>query len=359
VFGTDKEVAEMANEVVDRVPRVNRLSRPGWRVASWTCAIALLLGTVWSAPSSMAQGGGKFTGTIRAAAPTWTGYGILYIADRKGFWKQQGLKVDFTIVEDVVQRFNAVTGGQLEVTTVSADSLAQAVAQGVPIVDVLPTDTSAGADGILAKKEIESVKALKGKTVAVQQGTASEWFLVAVLAKNGMSLGDVTIRNMTAGDAGAAFVAGHLDAAVTWEPWLSRAKQTTFGHVLASSADYPDVIIDTVAFSRTFAQKYPDTVKDFLRGYFAALRWFDENKEEAYKVIAEATKSKPDGVKGDLATIKIYSLADAKKLMGTSAKPGPIYGLVKQAADFWKTRGQLKGEVNLSTAIDPSFVNAL
>jgi NitT/TauT family transport system substrate-binding protein len=349
----------MVHDLIHPVRNITRRSRPGRRVGLWACAIALLLGAAWNAPSATAQGGAKFAGTIRAAAPTWTGYGILYIADRKGFWKEQGLKVDFTIVEDVVQRFNAVTGGQLEVTTVSADSLAQAVAQGVPIVDVLPTDTSAGADGILAKKEIGSVKALKGKTVAVQQGTASEWFLVAVLAKNGMSLGDVTIRNMTAGDAGAAFVAGHLDAAVTWEPWLSRAKQTPFGHVLASSADYPDVIIDTVAISRTFAQKYPDTVKDLLRGYFAALRWFNENKEEGYRVIAEATKSKPDGVKSDLATIKIYSLDEAKALMGTSAKPGPIYGIIKQAADFWKSRGQLKGEVNPATAIDPSFVNGL
>jgi NitT/TauT family transport system substrate-binding protein len=349
----------MVNTVVASLRRVEQSLRRRRRLILWACAAGLLAGGVWGTSAAMAQGAAKFTGTIRVAAPTWTGYGILYIADRKGFWKQQGLTVDFTIVEDVFQRFNAVTGGQLDATTVSADALAQAVAQGVPVVDVLPTDTSAGADGILAKKEIGSVKGLKGKTVAVPQGTASEWFLVAVLAKNGMSLSDVNVRNMTAGDAGAAFVAGHLDAAVTWEPWLSRAKQTAFGHVLASSAAYPDVIVDTLAFSRSFVQKYPDTVKDFLRGYYAALQWFNENKDEGYRVMAEATKSKPEGIKGDLATIKLYSLADAKKLMGTSAQPGPIYGLVKQAAEFWKSRGQLKGDVDPAKAVDPSFVNGL
>ena len=310
-----------------------------------------------SAPAS--AGDAKYTGTIHMAAPTWTGYGMLYLAAQKGFWQQQGLNVDFTIVEDASQRFNALAGKQLDATTVSADSLAQAVAANVPLLDIAPTDTSAGADGIVAKNTIKTVQDLKGKTVAVEKGTASEWFLVAVLQKNGMQLSDITEQNMTAGDAGAAFVAGQLDAAVTWEPWLSKAKATSFGNVLASSADYPNVIMDTMAVRRDFAQQYPGTVTDLLKGYYAALDWYNANQAEGNQVIADFTKSTPDGIASDMSTIHVYSLPEAKTLMGTSATNGQIAQIVQQAAQFWETQGQLQGNVDLSNTIDPSFVNNL
>ena len=42
---------------------------------------------------------------------------------------------------------------------------------------------------------------------------------------------------------------------MTWEPWLSKAKETDFGHVILDSKDVPGVILDTL------------TVQDLLREY--------------------------------------------------------------------------------------------
>jgi len=50
-----------------------------------------------------------------------------------------------------------------------------------------------------------------------------------------MSPSDVKIVPMTTDAAGAAFVAGQIDVAVTWEPYLSTAKQRKGAHVLVSS----------------------------------------------------------------------------------------------------------------------------
>ena len=44
---------------------------------------------------------------------------------------------------------------------------------------------------------------------------------------------------MTAADAGAAFVAERVDAAVTWEPWLTRGRQAPHGHLLIDSSKHP------------------------------------------------------------------------------------------------------------------------
>jgi NitT/TauT family transport system substrate-binding protein len=306
-------------------------------------------------------GGGNATynGTIHIASSTWTGYAGLYSADKQGFWKKHGLNVDFTDVEDPVQRLNAFNAGQLQGMASTVDAFARAASQGVPAVQVFPIDSSKGGDGILAKNDIGSVKALKGKAVAVNQGSVSEWFLAQVLQRNGLSLSDVKEQNMTSGDAGAAFVAGRVDVAVTWEPWLSRAAKTGFGRVLVSSKQYPDLIVDSFAFRRDFIDKYPGTVRAFTKAYYEAMDWFQKNQSEGEQVVGAAVKEQPADVAADLTTIQLFDAGLSKQTMGTKDHHGRMYGLVKDAAAFWHKQGATQREIDPDKALDPSFVSGL
>ena len=121
---------------------------------------------------------------------------------------------------------------------------------------------------------------------------------------------------MKSGEAGAAFVAGRVDVAVTWEPWLSKAKARTDGRVLVSSREYPDLIMDSFAFRKDFVQKYPDTVKDFMKAYYDAYDWMQQNKTEALKVVGDAVQEKPDDVTADLSTMTLFFVR-----VGSSLKP--------------------------------------
>lgn len=318
---------------------------------------ALILAACGSTQSTTGGGPAKFSGTINIASSTWTGYAPLYIASAKNIWSKHGLNVNFTDVEDPVQRLNALNAGQLQGMASTVDAFARAQSQGVPAVEIFPIDASVGGDGILAKNSIQSVQDLKGKTVAVNQGSVSEWFLGQVLKRNGMSLSDVNEQNMTSGQAGATFVAGKVDVAVTWEPWLSRAAKTSFGHVLVSSAKYPDLIMDSFAFRKDFIQKYPGTVSDFVKAYYEAYDYLQSNPSDAQATVGTAVKESASDVQGDLSTMKIFGLSDAKQVMGTSSSHGKIYDNCKAAADFWKQQGKISTTVNCSNAIDPSFVN--
>lgn len=300
-----------------------------------------------------------FTGTMKIASSTWDGYAGLYIAAAKGFWKNHGLNVDFTDVEDPVQRLNALNGGQLDGMASTVDAFTRAAAQNVPLAIVLPIDASVGGDGILAVKSITSVADLKGKTVAVNIGSVSEWFLAQVLQKNGLSEKDVTLQNMTSGDAGAAFVAGKVDVAVTWEPWLSKAAQRPDGQVLVSSKQYPDLIVDAFAFRRDFMQQHPDAVKNFMAGYYDGVAYLEQNAADAEAIVAQGIKSDAKSVANDLTTIKVYSLADSKTFMGTSSTSGRVAELAKAASDFWKASGVTTTDAEVSKMIDPSFLSGM
>jgi NitT/TauT family transport system substrate-binding protein len=314
---------------------------------------------VLAACGSQSTGSGasaKFTGTINIASSTWTGYAPLYIATAKNIWSKHGLKVNFTDVEDPVQRLNALNADQLQGMASTVDAFARAQSQGVPAVEILPIDASVGGDGILAKNSIQTIQDIKGKTVAVNQGSVSEWFLAQVLKKNGMSLSDITEENMTSGNAGATFVAGRVDVAVTWEPWLSRAAKTSFGKVLVSSKEYPDLIMDSFAFRKDFIQKYPGTVSDFVKAYYDAYNYLQNNKSDAESVVGTAVKESASDVDADLGTMTIFGQSDAKTIMGTSSNHGKMYTNCQAAADFWKQQGKISTEVNCGNAIDPSFI---
>jgi NitT/TauT family transport system substrate-binding protein len=164
---------------------------------------------------------------------------------------------------------------------------------------------------------------------------------------------------MKAGEAGAAFVAGQVDVAVTWEPWLSKATKRADGKVLVSSKEYPDLIVDSFAFRKDFIDKYPATVKEFMRAYYDAFNWFQQNQAEGLNVVGKATDEKPEDVKADLDTLVLYDLAKGKQVMGTKTSPGKIYDNAKAAGDFWKSLGKIDKPVNPSDAINPDFINSL
>src|SRR3989475_12485910 len=306
-----------------------------------------------------AGGGTKFNGTIHIASSTWTGYALIYLANAKGIWKQHGLDVNFKDVEDPNDRFIALTAGRLEGMASTVDAFARQQSNGVPAIEVFPIDASVGGDGILAKDTITTEAEREGKNGAVNQGSASEGFLAQVLKDNGLSLSDVKEQNMKSGEAGAAFVASKVDVAVTWEPWLSKAKTRTDGHILVSSKQYPDLIMDSFAFRKDFIQKYPDTVKDFMKAYYDALTWMQANQTEALKVIGDAVQESPSDVSADLSTMTLFDLSTGKQVIGTSSSHGKIYDTVKAAADFWKAQGKVDTAVNPSDAVHPSLINSL
>jgi NitT/TauT family transport system substrate-binding protein len=318
--------------------------------------VALVLSACGSSPSSTST---KYTGTIHISSSTWTGYAVIYLANSKGTWKSHGLDVSFKTVEDPGDRFIALAAGRLEGIATTVDTYARQQSNGVAAAEIFPIDASVGGDGILASKSIQTVADLKGKTIAVNQGSVSEFFLAQVLEKNGLSLKDVKELNMKSGEAGAAFVANRVDVAVTWEPWLSKAKARADGQVLVSSKLYPDLIMDSFGFRKDFIQKYPDTVKEFMKAYYDAFDWMQKNQTEANKIIGDAVGETADDVKGDLSTIAMYDLTMGKQIMGTSSSHGKIYDTAKAAADFWKAQGKVDAVMNLNDAIDPSFINSL
>ncbi len=295
---------------------------------------------------------------IKLAFSTWNGYMALVIAAKEGYYKNHGLDVTYTVIEDPVQRFNAFKAGSLNAIATTVDTFSRTYAKGIQSVEVLGLDASAGGDGIVADKSITTVEQLKGQKIAVSAGSTSQWLLAYVLSLHHLSLTDVQQIDLTSGDAGAAFAAGRVKVAVTWQPWLSRAETNPNGHVLVSTKQYPTIITDHVAFSPSFVKQHPDEVKAFIAAYNDAMKLIRTNPNKAFADVHSYLGQSAADIKATMKDVPLWTVAQSKKYYGTKSHPGAIYKIFTKSATFWKSIGEIKTIPSPKNAIDTTFVNS-
>jgi NitT/TauT family transport system substrate-binding protein len=296
---------------------------------------------------------------LKIGYPTWVGYGPLFLARDKGFLKEEGVEVELVKMEDPKERFFALAAARLDGVASTIDTMGLYLKTGKEFQYVLALDDSAGGDGIVARKEITSVKDLKAKKVAFAEGSVSQFFLNVLLKEAGLTQTDIEAVNMTAGDAGAAFVAGKVDAAVTWEPWLTRGKSAPHGHVLVDSSKTPGLITDILIFRRDVIERRAREIQGVANAWNRAVAYWEKNPRESNEIMARAVGGwlkDPKVFEEVLTGIKFYNREANVKFFGTPAKPGLIHQTVQNALDTWGGFGKLQVKVPAKELINHSFV---
>jgi NitT/TauT family transport system substrate-binding protein len=305
-------------------------------------------------------GGSAFAGEpIKLGMSTWLGYAPLYLAKEKGFFKKRGLEVEIAVVQSPVDRRAAFAADKIQgfATTVDTLVMTAAAETPIPVKQVLVMDASHGGDGIVARKEIKSLQELKGKTVAGQMGAGASYFwLNYVLAQNGMKLSDLKMVDMRAGDAGAAFVAGRVDAAVTWEPWLSRAKDTPHGYVLYSSDKTPGIIVDSLGFKPEFLASHGADVRKIVAAWNEAIEFAAKSPQEADAIMGKFANLTADIFAIEKAGVRFYGAKENQEFFGSPDKPGHLYSATQRAADVWFDLKLIKAKPKAADLLDASFL---
>jgi NitT/TauT family transport system substrate-binding protein len=292
---------------------------------------------------------------LRIALNIWPGYGAFFIAKDKGFYQQEGVDVQIEIIQGDPEREAALVANKIDGIGMTVDNLVLLRDKGVPVKAIYKYDGSNGADGIVAKKEIWSPADLKGKKVAWAPGTTSHFFLTQVLKDSGLTTKDLDHVAMSSDDAGAAFAAGKLDAAVTWEPWLSKAKENPNSKVLISTKEKP--VIEDVLFIREEALNgRKEDVEKFLRACFKAIDYWKAHPSEGNEIIAKNLNLPIADVQNMLAGIKIMDYEDNRQFFGTASNPGPAYRAYTNAVEAWLKEGLIKKAGKPEDGIDPSFI---
>ena len=319
------------------------------------CRMLFVLLIVFSlaAPQALAK-------TLKLAHSTWVGYGPFYIARDKGYFKEEGVDVKLIIMENTSLKMGALMAGKIDAVASTADEFPIYMKPGNLLYYILAVDNSKGGDGIVSNKDIKTVAGLKGKKVACEVGSVSQFFLNALLREINLSQDDIKMVNMTATDAGVAFVAQRVDAAVTWEPHLSQGASKEHGHVLIDSSQRPGLIVDVVAVREETMKEREAELKAFVRAWQRALDFIEKDPAEAHKIMAKGVGGwlkDPAVFAETLPGIEYLTIKKNQALFGTPANPGTLYKTVQFALDIWSDFGRVQVDAKPGDIIVQTFIN--
>ncbi len=317
-----------------------------------TCAHIWKMGLVAACALGAMQTASAQETKIVLGMSGWTGFAPLTLADKAGIFKKNGLNVELKMIPQK-DRHLALASGAIQCAATTIETHVAWNTNGVPIVQLFQLDKSYGADGIVARSDIQSFADLKGKSVAVSAPGTSPYFGLAwMLSKNGMSIKDVKTVSLEPQPAAQAFVAGQNDAAMTYEPYLSTVRSNpAAGKIMATTLDYPWVL-DSVGCDPKWLSANSAAAKALTQSYFDALDMIAADKDKSYEIMGAAVKQTGEQFGKSASFLKWANKEDNQKFFANDLVP-----FMKEAAVILKEAGVIrKMPENYSVMFNDSFI---
>ncbi|MFH8403846.1 ABC transporter substrate-binding protein [Streptomyces sp. NPDC018019] len=248
----------------------------------------------------------------------------------------------------------AVNAGAVDVGAVGDTPPVFAAAAHSKIKVIAASHGSSAGEAILVKKDspITRPAELKGKVIAVAQGSSAHYQLVASLKKAGLTPKDVTLSHLQPADALAAFTRGRVDAWAVWDPYTSQALERSDARVLTTGEGVVDGLSFQVAAPAALADgKKAAALKDYLDRLRRAQDWVHRHPDAWAKAWAEET-----GLPRKVA------LASVKRTQGTAvtvALDRPAVASEQRIADTFAALKLIPGRFDFSSFVDTRFNGSL
>ncbi len=310
-------------------------------------AISAVLLSLSTIPSAIAE--------VKIGLSDWPGWVAWYVAEQKGYFKKHNANVKLVWFANYTDSIAALSAGQLDANCQTWSDTLAPLAKGIPIKAILVNDNSAGNDALMASPKIKTFADLKGKTVALEEFSVSHFVLVTALAKNGMSLGDVKVTNLTAGDAAAAFLAGRVDAAVVWNPWVNQIQASGKGKPLFTSKDMPGLIPDLlVAQEKAIKEKRKDFL-GMIRAWYDTVAFIQSKPDEAAAIMSKVVGLKPEEYKVFLPGTKFFGEKEVLAAMDEK-NSSSLIAVTPTISKFLLDNKLMEGRADFAKGIDASLV---
>lgn len=244
--------------------------RTQWRLSSLLLA-ALLIGC------------GDATPPLRIGTSPWLGTEPLFLARDLGHLAPDAVQlVEFA---NATQNAAALQSGSVDAAAVTLDEALRIGAEDPRFRIALVFDYCNGADMLIARPDIATLEALKGKRVALDDSTLSAHVLYRALDAGGLEPGDVEISILTPDEQVAAFVAGEIDALVAYDPTAVRLAELG-GRALFDTTRIPAEVSDVLLVRADLPDRQLPQLAALRRGWHLAVVHLDTAPEDAIRRMA-------------------------------------------------------------------------
>jgi NitT/TauT family transport system substrate-binding protein len=219
----------------------------------------------------------------------------VYVADVKGFFKEEGLDVQLVPFPKGKLCLDAVLGGQAQLGTVAETPLMHVGFQKQPIAILTMMETATKNTKAVARKDrgIQKPGDIKGHKVGVPIGGNAEYFMDVFLKKYGMTRKDISVINLNPPEMVGAIVRGDIDVAFSFEPAIIRAvNQLGDKSIVFTGEDLYRETFNIVSM-KDWADKNRETCQKILRALNKATQFIKSNKAESVQIVANHIQMQP------------------------------------------------------------------
>lgn len=291
------------------------------------------------------------------------------IAEAKGYFRAEGLDVNFIPFDGAQKMMSPLGTGELEVGGGAASaSLYNAAARNIAIrivADRSRTEAGSMFQTLMIRKALiesgrfKSYADLKGLKVALlAPGGSPGSTLNEAARKGGIRYEDIERTYMPFPPQVPAFKNGAIDASIMIEPFASAIVAAGDGVRFASTEDfYPDDQIGMVFFSEKFIRERKPVGERFIKAYIRALRDYNDAMKEG----KFAPTPKGEAIVAIMARGLGLPEAQIRGAYVPAISPDgrPNEASLRKDLDFFKAQGDVTdASVRVETLLDMSFVEA-
>ncbi len=217
----------------------------------------------------------------------------LALADRLGYFKEQGLNVEINDFKGGSQSLNALVAGSADVVTGAYEHTLRMQVKGQPIVAVIELGRYPGISLAVKKDRADKIKTpadLKGAKVGVTApGSSTNMIVQYLMVKAGLKPDDASFIGVGAGPgAVAAMRKGEIDAISNIDPMIAMLEAAGDVVVMAETRTtegttkvFGGAMSAGVLYTRKdFIEKNPNTVQALVNAFYKTLRWLDKASPE-------------------------------------------------------------------------------
>ena len=291
---------------------------------------------------------------LRIGTNVWPGYEPVYLAREMGYFNNTSIKlIEYTSATEVMRSFR---NGTIDAACLTLDETLQLLATGSDIKVILIMDISNGADVMLARPEIKSIKDLKNRRVGFESTALGAYMLTRALQTAGMKPSDVKTVSLEIAEHESGFRDRRVDAIVTFEPVKTRLLAAGARQIFDSS-QIPGEIVDVLIVKSDFAENNPKQVQKVLEGWFKALGYMKKNRLRAAKIMAKREKISDDEFLTSLNGLRYPDLKE-NRLMLIGESPSLLPSAQRLAAVMSENR-LISLAPDIRTTLDGSYLKGI
>ncbi len=332
--------------------------RPHVRLSCLVLTLAMLVGAAPLAACTPRRPAA--TARITLGFTAWPGWLPWQVAKEQGLFAKNGVNVELKYFTNYTDSLLALESGALDANSQTLNDTLISVSGGARQTVVLVNDNSTGNDKVIARSGITSVADLRGRKIAVEQGTVNHYLLLLALAQAGLGQQDVVLDPQpTDAAAAAAFTAGQVDAVSASAPFTTRALQRSGSHAIATSAEFPGAIPNHLVVRPALIHDHPDTVQALVDTWFDTLKWIKGHKDAAVAIMAKTSGVSVEDYKTYDAGTTIFTRRQNLDAFTPGTTPEHLNYQAAQIADFVFGTGMVQSRPSVADLLDERFINSV